>query len=106
MKRQYSHLSNVQKIKFKEVCGYEYKGDSLSGRFMTDRPYDRDWHLSPWHFSFVFKQDTGFLFCELAHRMTNNRAFGWDYEGNELNVAIIEEIYPPDYIIIKNPSFQ
>jgi len=91
----YIGLSNIQKIKYQQVCGYEYSGNELSGKILTDRPYDKKWNLSPWYFSFIFQQYTGFLFCELDHRMTNNRTFGWDYHGNDIDSKLIDTIYPP-----------
>jgi hypothetical protein len=97
MKKEYNKLSDIQKIKFKEVCGYEYVGDKLKDNFTTDRPFDKEWDLSPWLFTYIFQIDTGCLFCELNHRMTNNSTFGWDYEGNEIDRKIIDKIFPSHY---------
>jgi len=83
---------------FKNVSGYDYEHGKLQGIFKTDRPYNKEWDLSPWRFSYVFQVNTGFLFCELFHRMTNNRTFGWDYEGNELAEKIIDEVFPNDIL--------
>jgi hypothetical protein len=94
----YSELSEKQKECFKKISGYDYKQGKLKGSFSTDRPYDGDWDLSPWRFAYVFQIDTGFLFCELSHRMTNNRTFGWDYEGNEIAEEFIDKIFPNDII--------
>jgi len=90
-----SGLSPIQKVKFKEMSGYEHNDESTSGEFETDRPYDEDdWEYSPWIFSFTFEQESGYLFCQLEHRMTNNRVMGWDAAGNEIDRAIVEKIYP------------
>ncbi len=95
---KFKSLSDIQKIKFKEMAGYEYDNESLSGRFSTDRPFNKDdWKLSPWLFSFVFEQDSGNLLCELYHRMTNNRTNGWDQEGNEIDYTIVDKIYPNSF---------
>ena len=97
MKEKYNKLSDIQKLKFREVCGYKYVGNKLEGRFTTDRPYNKKWGLSPWIFTYVLKQETGFLICELDHRMTNNRTFGWDYEGNKIDTKIIDLVFPPHF---------
>jgi hypothetical protein len=84
---RYDDLSAIQKDKYISICGYEYVLNSINGSFQTDAPYnDHDWKLSPWHFQFEFQNETGFLFCFIGHRMTNTRSYGWDYEGNELEV--------------------
>ena len=93
---RYTCLSDIQKTKFKEASGYEYDNKSLSGCFTTDRPFDiDDWNYSPWTFSFIFEQETGNLFCELDHRMTNNRTNGWDQNGNAIESSLVDKIYPP-----------
>ena len=92
---KFNRLTEIQKIKFREMSGYEYDNKSLSGRFETDRPYDQDdWKYSPWLFSFTYDQDSGNLFCQLDHRMTNNRTSGWDSEGNKIDNLVVEKIYP------------
>ena len=93
--KQFNALSKIQKICYKEVCGYEYIEKQLTGSFLTDRPNDKKWDLSPWQFSFVFQKETGYLICELDHRMSNNRTFGWDSNGKEIDRRIIDKIYPP-----------
>jgi len=93
--KQFNTLSNIQKRNYKKVCGYKYIEGQLSGSFMTDRPHDKKWALSPWHFSFIFQKETGYLLCELDHRMTNNRTFGWDSNGTEIDRSLIDKIYPP-----------
>jgi hypothetical protein len=91
---EFNSLSNIQKTKFKSMSGYEYSGKNLTGSFSTDRPGDRDdWRLSAWYFSFSFDEQTGFLYCELNHRMTNNRTHGWDQNGNELSDDLIAKVY-------------
>lgn len=86
--------SKIQQKKFKEVCGYPYIEGQVKGKFNTDRPNNKKWDYSPWQFSFVFQQKTGYLICELTHRMTNNRTYGWDMDGHEIDSKIIEKIYP------------
>ena len=88
-------LSDIQEGLFLEVAGYPYRGPDHEGVFSTDRPYNRPWNLSPWFFCFQFHPDTGYLFCQLDHRMTNNRTYGWDYEGSSLPRELIDEVYPP-----------
>ena len=94
MKRIYKDLSDIQKEKYLSICCYDYIHASIKGNFMTDAPYnDHEWNLSPWIFEFEFHRDTGYLFCALSHRMTNSRAYGWDFNGNELDYKIINEVY-------------
>lgn len=92
--QKFEDLSSLQKELYKSISGFEYVDNSLEGSFTTNRPYDKDWDLSPWLFLFQFHKDTGYLLCELNHRMTNNRPFGWDFYGNELPYEIIKTIYP------------
>ena len=40
----------------------------------------------------------GFLVCELVHRMTNNRIYGWDYDGNELPNEILNRYFKNDIL--------
>ena len=95
---KFSSLSDIQKSKFRSMSGYEFSGKNMTGGFSTDRPYDcDDWQLSAWYFSFNFDEETGFLYCELSHRMTNNRTDGWDQDGNELARDLIETIYPSHF---------
>ena len=86
-------LTNIQKRNFFETSGKEFTGEELSGSFLTNRAYnDKKWeNLSPWNFSYVIEPDTGNLICQLEHKMTNNRIFGWDKEGNELPKEITEK---------------
>lgn len=94
----YISLSIIQREKFLEISGIEYDGSQLRGDFPTPYPFNnKEWSLSPWRFSFVFEQETGYLFCELMHRMTNNRVFGWDNEGNELSKDLISQYFKSDY---------
>ena len=90
-------LTDIQKQKFLETSGKEFSGEALKGRFSTTRAYnDPKWEqYSPWIFSYVIEADTGNLICQLVHRMTNNRIFGWDREGNELPSDITEKYYKP-----------
>ena len=61
-------LSKIQKEKFLSVSGVEFIFSELEGQFTTPYPYnDRDWKLSPWHFTYVIEEETGNLICELAH---------------------------------------
>lgn len=90
----FNDLSVIQMEKYKSICGYDYVPNSLKGDFATECPYDdKEWSYSPWYFSFQFHQDTGFLYCMICHRMTNDRAYGWDYEGNELETQIVDKVY-------------
>lgn len=90
-------LTAIQKEKFRSLCGEEHDGVSVSGKFSTSKPFnDLEWEYSPWCFSYKIQIDTGFLFCELSHRMTNNRPYGWDKDGNEIDQKIVEEVYPQE----------
>ena len=92
---KYPTLSGIQKGKFLSVSGYPFDDRPLEDRFMTDRPNNRvDWKYSPWAFSYIYQTDTGYLICELVHRMTNNRVYGWDKYGTNLDNEITEAIYP------------
>jgi hypothetical protein len=86
-------LSIVQKECFKKISGHEFKGE-LSGFFQTKKPYDNDEYKgSPWTFRYKFIKETGYLICELAHRLTNNRIYGWSQEGNELSKEITNKYF-------------
>jgi hypothetical protein len=90
----FNALSEIQKQLFLNTSGKEYIVNNLSGHFMTEYPYNnREWKYSAWDFTFIIEPDTGDLICELAHRMTNNRIFGWDREGNELNNKITDKYF-------------
>ena len=87
MKHNYKDLSEIQKEKYLSICGYESVPNTIKGSFQTDAPYnDHEWKLSSWHFQFKFQKDTGYMLCSIGHRMTNTRSYGWDYEGNVLEV--------------------
>ncbi|MGM1055438.1 MAG: hypothetical protein ACQEWG_06090 [Bacteroidota bacterium] len=92
-------LADIQKKKFLETSGKKYIGKELKGSFSTKRPYnDEKWEkYSPWLFSYVIEPETGNLICELEHRMTNNRIYGWDKVGNELENEIIEKYFIPHW---------
>lgn len=88
-------LTEIQKKKFLETSGKKYAEEELKGRFSTNRAYNNEkWkNHSPWLFSFVIELETSYLICELDHRMTNNRIFGWDKDGNELSNEIKEKYF-------------
>ncbi len=91
----YNSLSEIQRQKFFEISGKEYKEGKLRDKLYTHNAYnDNIWEqYSPWVFSYVIEPDTGYFICELAHRMTNNRIYGWDREGNELGTEITEKYF-------------
>lgn len=91
---KFTGLSRVQRERFKAMAGYPYEGDAHEGSFSTDRPHNEPWDLSPFWFSYQFHPETGHLFCELDHRMTNNRIAGWDQDGNELARELVEAVFP------------
>ena len=93
-KDKYNDLSDIQKEKYKSVSGHNYVECSISGNFPTLLAYCKTVWKSPWLFKFQFYQETGKLFCFLAHRMTNERIFGWDYEGNKIEYKEVEKIFP------------
>jgi hypothetical protein len=92
----YPDLSLTQRKRFKEISGREYPGFQLSGSFATDRPFDEEWTGTPWNFSYVFHTGTGNLICEMSHHMTNNRTYGFTYDGNRIEGSVIESIFPSD----------
>lgn len=80
---------------FISFIGYDYPQGTSEGRFNTNRPFNNhEWKLSPWSVRYVFQEKEGKLFCELNHKMTNNRCLGWDYEENPLPRAEIKEVFP------------
>jgi len=116
MKKLYNTLTKIQKSKFKSIAGYDFDEREsckwhktniivykecgryeVIGAFSTDRPYDKQWDLSPWWFTYILEPETGFLICELDHRMTNNRIYGWDRKGNELTSVIKEKYFKPHF---------
>jgi len=90
-------LTSIQKQKFLETSGKEYEGDELEGQFLTNRAYNVEVtkKTSHWIFSYVIEADTGNLICELEHRLTNNRIYGWDKDGNELPNKLTEKYFRP-----------
>lgn len=87
--------SKSQCEQFISLTGYEYPQGTIEGWFKTDRPYnDHEWNLSPWDVRYLFNENEKKLFCELSHRMTNNRCHGWDHEGNPLPSEEVEKVYP------------
>lgn len=87
--------SQSQCEQFISLTGYEYPQGTTEGQFKTERPYNNhEWKLSPWNVRYVFKEEEKKLFCELSHRMTNNRCCGWDYEGSPLPREEVETVYP------------
>ena len=103
----YDTLSSLQQESFLAVSGEEYEahwGDYIDlrclqvGKFLTKRPNnDKDWKLSPWRFAFVLEKETGHFICELEHRMTNNRIYGWDRQGNELADDVLHQYFLPHF---------
>ena len=104
----YEKLSPSQEERFCDISGkryvahHEYEVDLrylAAGTFMTEYPCNnRDWDMSPWRFTFVLEKQTGHFICELRHRMTNNRIYGWDQEGNELPDEVLHNFFSPDYV--------
>jgi hypothetical protein len=91
-------LTEIQKEKFLGISGVEFTFNELKGNFTTPYPYnDREWNLSPWDFSYIIEEDTGNLICELEHRMTNNRIYGWDISGNDLDEDILHKYFTPHF---------
>ncbi|MCL2059608.1 MAG: hypothetical protein FWH01_11240 [Oscillospiraceae bacterium] len=89
-------LTDIQKKRFLDISGIEFDFKELRRNFTTPYPYnDRSWKYSPWHFTYVIEEETGNLICELEHRMTNNRIYGWDIFGNELPNEILYKYFTP-----------
>lgn len=95
----YNSLSEKQKVYFLEISGTDYIEGKLNDSFPTNKAYnDKKWeNHSPWIFSYIIESDTGYFICELVHRMTNNRIYGWDREGNELSSEITEKYFKPHF---------
>ena len=95
----YNSLSEKQKVHFVEISGTEYIEGKLNDSFSTNKAYnDKTWeNHSPWIFSYVIVPDTGYFICELEHRMTNNRIFGWNRVGDELLSDITEKYFTPHW---------
>lgn len=91
----YNSLSEKQKVHFLEISGTDYIEGKLNDSFPTNNTYnDKKWeNHSQWIFSYIIESDTGYFICELEHRMTNNRIFGWDRDGNELSSEITEKYF-------------
>ncbi|NKB66479.1 MAG: hypothetical protein GKR89_05420 [Candidatus Latescibacteria bacterium] len=86
--------------KGKETIGmacYGYKGNENEGFFVTDRPDNKKCKTTPWQFTFKFDTQTGYLFCVLDHRMTNNQTYGWSYDGTPLGRELVEQVYKTHY---------
>ena len=79
-------LSLIQQELFLKASSRPYDGVSTEGEFTTS---------NNWIFSFVIDDN---LICELYHRMTNNRVFGWDREGNKLDYKITSQYFELDEI--------
>ncbi len=79
-------LSLIQQELFLKASSRSHDGVSTQGEFTTS---------NNWIFSFVIDDN---LICELYHRMTNNRVFGWDAEGNELDYKTISQYFELDEI--------
>jgi len=91
-------LTPIQKEKFLSISGIEFTFTELNGQFTTLYPYNnRQWDLSPWSFTYIIENETGNLICELGHRMTNNRIYGWDKFGNELPSEILYKYFTPHF---------
>jgi len=89
-------LTQIQKEKFLSISGFEFTFSKSKGKFITPFPYNnREWELSPWNFTYIIEENTGNLICELEHRMTNNRIYGWDKLGNELADNILNKHFTP-----------
>lgn len=88
-------LTDIQKEKFLGVSGMPFLYIENRGHFETAFPFnDKEWAHGPWNFAYVIDEDTGNLFCELEHRLTNNRVFGWDKNGNDLPDELVEKYFP------------
>lgn len=87
--------TEAQRKCFVEVTGHPWPAGEIRGEFQTSRPFnDLDWQYSPWNVRFEFHSSSRHLYCELNHRMTNSRGYGWDAEGTPLPNAEVAEIYP------------
>jgi len=91
-------ITAIQNEKFVEVTGTTFTFETYSGSFITHYPYNnRDWKYSPYIVNYIVEKETGNLICELSHRMTNNSIYGWDANGNNLAIEILDKHFKPDY---------
>ena len=87
-------LTSIQEEKFLAISGHEFTFDTLAGNFNTAYPYNnKEWQYSPVWFEYIIEKETGNMICELSHKMTNNRIYGWDSEGNELPDKILHKYF-------------
>ena len=93
---RYSGPTQAQKAQYLSVTGHPWQEGTTKGSFSTERPFNKPWEYSPWGVRYVFHRDTGHLYCELYHRMTNNRCYGWSIFGLELSEEEIAKVYPSD----------
>lgn len=94
---KYDRPSALQEQAFVGFAGKPYPEGTQEGQFSTDRPYNEPWQHSPWLVTYRFDRDSGKLFVELDHRMTNNRTVGWDYQGNVLPDSEVDAVFPPHF---------
>ena len=90
-------MTEFQKEQFYNCSGYKYEDKKELSEFQTEYPYNnREWKYGPWLFSFQFNEESGDFICELYHRMTNHRVYGWRQDGSSISVLSCEEVYPDD----------
>ena len=85
-------LTQIQKQRFLEFFGVEFTFEKPKGKFTTVHPFNMpEWRFSPWSCRYKIIAETGDLFCELDHRMTNNTVKAWDKNGNPLSYEMCEK---------------
>ena len=89
-------LDFLRKGKVLTSSGKEFVSGDFAGCFKTSYP-NKGNDFSPWVFTYVIEEETGNLICELVHRMTNNRIFGWDKLGNKLPNEILHKYFTPHF---------
>ena len=99
-KELFADLSGVvyDESKIKRLDTYDFDEETDQHGFRADYPFGRDKNdeAYPWWFSYVFNESDGTLICELSHRFTNNRVYGWYQNGTKIPYKICDKIYPSD----------
>ena len=79
------------------ISGYRYEEMKALSEFPTEYLYNnREWKYGPWSFSYMFDENSEDLICELYHRMTNHRVYGWRSDGTKISETECERVFPDE----------
>jgi len=90
----YIKISDEQLKLCHDISGLYLDPYVFSGTVNVSKPFNKEWHLSPWQLIFEFHPDTGYFYCSLDHRMSSNYCYGWDINGHPLANELVERIFP------------